>query len=526
MHRRIKKSAFVLAGLLCCTLLLAGCAEKVKLSTGKYEVEETLHLQAIVTPEDLALLEGLSLLESADFSGSACVEEIFRWAETHPQVAVTYTLPLPTGKTVDNHVQALDLSGLDDNTLRSFTEKLPLLSAVKEITLGDASALSRETLDTLAAACPEVKLDYSVTMLGKSLAPDTDTLVLKGIDPAGLEEVLSLLPLMGEIAKIDLSGAALSWEEIGRLAEACPEAVLDYSFSLYGKTVNLKDEELDFSYMELPDKGAALRQALPYMKNCRFVNMDSCGISNEDMAALQADFPGTKIVWRVFFGRTYTLRTDAEKVLASKPSIGGTLYDKDLEVLKYCTDLKYVDIGHNLDLTSLAFASHLPKLEVLVIAMNVISDISPLANCPNLEYLELNSTQVSDLSPLAELKNLRHLNIGNCPNVSDISPLYGLTELERLWIGCVDPVPPEQVAEMQKRAPDCVINTEIFDPTGGGWRVTGYTELSLMLFEETGWLQEVLHPRYELLRKQFGYVEQDYSFYYNDPSYLGPALGY
>ena len=295
---------------------------------------------------------------------------------------------------------------------------------------------------------------------------------------------------------------------------------------MLGKTVNLKDEELDFSYTELPDKGAALRQVLPYMRNCRFVNMDSCGIANEDMAALQADFPDTKIVWRVFFGRTYTLRTDAEKVLASKPSIGGALCNEDLEVLKYCTDLKYVDLGHNLDLTSMEFASYLPKLEVLVIAMNYISDISPLANCPNLEYLELNSTQVSDLSPLSGLTNLRHLNIGNCTNVSDISPLYGLTELERLWIGCINPVPPEQVAEMQKRAPDCEINTETHDPTSGGWRVTGYTELSLMLYAETGWLQEVLHPRYELLRKQFGYVEQDYSFYYNDPTYLGPALGY
>ncbi len=166
---------------------------------------------------------------------------------------------------------------------------------------------------------------------------------------ASPEELLALLPLLGRIEQIDLNGASLSWEDIGRLAEACPEAVLDYSFELYGKTVNLKDTELDFSYMALSDQGAALRQALPYMKNCSFVNMDSCGISNGDMAALQAEFPDTKIVWRVFFGSTYTLRTDAEKVLAS---VGGTLYNEDLEVLKYCTELKYVDLGHNVDLNA------------------------------------------------------------------------------------------------------------------------------------------------------------------------------
>lgn len=523
----MKKKSFLLVTLLLCALLLGGCAEKVKLSSGKYKVEETTHLQVVVTPEDLALLDGLTLLESADFSGSSCVEEIFRWAESHPHVAVTYTLSLPTGQTVDNHVQALDLSGVDDASLCAFVDQtLPLLPAVKEITLGDVSALSRESLDTLRAARPELTLDYSITMLGKSLAPDADTLDLAGIGPADLDEVLKLLPLLDSIRQVDLNGASLSWEEIGRLAEACPEAVLDYGFELYGKSVNLKDTEMDFSYQELSDKGAALRQALPYMRNCSYVNMDSCGISNEEMAALQAEFPDTKLVWRVFFGSTYTLRTDAEKVLASKPSVGGTLYNEDLEVLKYCTDLKYVDLGHNLDLTSLEFASHLPKLEVLVIAMNAISDISPLANCPNLEYIELNSTQVSDLSPLAELKNLRHLNLGNCRNVSDISPLYGLTELERLWLGCLDPVPAEQVAEMQKCAPNCEINTTAYDPTSEGWRVTGYTELSLMLFEETGWLQEVYHDRYILLQQQFGYIEQDYSFYFNDPTYQGPALGY
>ena len=35
------------------------------------------------------------------------------------------------------------------------------------------------------------------------------------------------------------------------------------------------------------------------------------------------------------------------------------------------------------------------------------------------------------------------------PDLEDISPLYGLTQLERLWIGCNNYVPQEQVAQMQ-----------------------------------------------------------------------------
>ena len=88
-----------------------------------------------------------------------------------------------------------------------------------------------------------------------------------------------------------------------------------------------------------------------------------------------------------------------------------------------------------------------------MLAMGGFSDLSPLADCPKLEYLEIQTGAVSDLRPLSGLKNLRHLNI--CYNfaLTDITPLYGLTELERLWIGCVDPVPREQIEEMQRRAP-------------------------------------------------------------------------
>lgn len=519
MLKRKNFSLLVLSLLL--SFMLAGCAEKVELSSGVYVVEETSSLSVPVTVEDIALLDGLTMLQSADFSGSSCIDEIIAWSEKHPDVAVKYTYKLPTGETVDNSVSSLDLSGLDAQTLINFVPELKYLPAVSKITLGDASALGAEALNMLKASREGLELDYWLTLNGQQFSPDTGSFDFGGISSEQLTAMLPVLSLFEKVEDINLEGAKLSWDDFALLKEACPEAEFKYSFELYGKAVSLSDTEMDFSYMKLEDKGEALRQALPYFSNCSFVNMDSCGISNEEMAALQAQFPDTKLVWRVFFGTNYTLRTDAEKCLASKPSMGGALFDADVDVLKYCTDLKYVDIGHNIDLTSLDFAAYLPKLEVLVIAMNNISDISPLANCPELEYLELNSTQISDLSPLAGLTKLRHLNIGNCPNVTDISPLYTLTELERFWIGCVDPVPAEQVAQMQKAAPNCQINTTAFDPTAEGWRVTGYTELSLMLYAQTGWLQEVLHPRYELLREQFGYVEQDYSFTFKDPTFKG-----
>ena len=168
-------------------------------------------------------------------------------------------------------------------------------------------------------------------------------------------------------------------------------------------------------------------------------------------------------------------------------------------------------MGHNNALTDLSFMNYMPELEVAILAMGSFHDISPLANCPNLEYLELQTSGVSDLRPLAELKNLRHLNLCDCFCLTDITPLYGLTELERLYLGKYDPVPPEQVAEMQRCAPNCEINVSTDNPTGDTWRYTS---------TDAGG-HGILHPRYALLYEQFNYGAAPYCYSYltNDPLY-------
>jgi hypothetical protein len=156
-------------------------------------------------------------------------------------------------------------------------------------------------------------------------------------------------------------------------------------------------------------------------------------------------------------------------------------------------------------MTDISFVSYMPKLEVAILAMGGWSDASPLANCTELEYLEMQSTECTDLSPLAGLTKLRHLNIACIPSLTDISPIYSLTELERLWLGSFNQVSWEQVDEMQKAAPNCEINTGVFDdPTGEGWRYKGLD----MVY------------RYYVLRKQFeNYESKVFSFTWNDPLY-------
>ena len=242
------------------------------------------------------------------------------------------------------------------------------------------------------------------------------------------------------------------------------------------------------------------------MLRCSYLDMDNTGVSNEALAKIREEFPNIDVVWRVWFGTNYSVRTDVERILASKPTVGGMIYD--VSVLQYCTKVKYLDIGHNDELPSIDFARSMPELEVLIIAMTAVTDISPLESCPKLEYLEINSTNISDISPLKNSTGLHHLNIACCPEITDISPLYGLTELERLWIGSQTPVPAEQVSAMKAAVPGCTINTTAYDPHDGAWRYTGYDPEIPKYY----WV-----PRYELLRNQLGYNYQEYSFYWLDP---------
>lgn len=448
--------------LLCLCLVFSGCGgsneegggpalniggpKPVKFAAGEFD-PETTELVITLQPGETELLSGLPQLQSADFSGSECVEEIYNWAAANPAVSVKYTLSLPDGTVLDNSATAADLSRMSGSDIRAAADSLKFLPKLASLDLG-------------------------------------------------------------------MERAGLSWDDIGYVEEALPDAVLSYVFNIYGMDVALSAAEINLSHIPVDDNGDSLVAAMAHMPDLTYLDMDSCGLDNYRMAEIRDAFPNVKVVWRVWFGEygVYSVRTDVERILASTPSVAGEVYPGNCESLQYCTEVKYLDLGHNTSMTDISFVGYMPKLEVAILAMADWSDASPLANCKNLEYLEIQTTQVADLSPLAELVNLKHLNIAYNRNISDISPLYGLTNLERLWIGCINPVPAEQVAQMQSAAPNCEINVEVYeDPTGGRWRYVDYNELAYFF---------ILHPRFEQLREQFGnYEASAFSYSWNDPLY-------
>ena len=499
---------------------------RVTLTAGSFP-EDSEELRAQIVSGETALLDQFTKLRRADFSGSTCVEEIAAWAAANPQVDVTYTVSFPNGTTVDNTATTLDLSTVDTAGAQQAIHLMTALPALKNVELGvlGSGGFSQTDLATMNEVMPDVDFHYGIEILGQVLSPETETLDLSTASAEDVAAALQVIPSMTNLKTLHLGaeGGVITWDTIDMLNRACPEVSFDYGFQLWGVNANLSDEGINFTHIKMDDEGEAVRRILPYMHNLRGVDMDSCGVSNAAMAQIRAENPGVNVVWRVNFGTDYSVRTDVEKILASKPSKGGMLTNKDAISLGYCTKLKYLDIGHNSDLTDGSFFANFPDLEVLIISQTGITDISSLANCPHLEYLEIQHTGVSDISALRDAKELRHLNIGDS-RVSDISPLFGLTEMERLYICAGSLVPAAQAEEMKSIAPNCEVNTiqDKTKPDEGQWRYSDHvSDEAYIKFAQNGYVGFPFEyvPRYALLREQFGYDNAAYAFSWLDPLY-------
>ncbi|MGI5976964.1 MAG: leucine-rich repeat domain-containing protein [Candidatus Limivicinus sp.] len=508
------------------TDIISGITKTVAFEDGVFK-RNISELTVVLHEGETEKLDDFSNLKSADFQGSDCTEEIFNWAAEHPGVSVRYDVPLPNGLRPGNNAESVDFTGIDNSSAEEYAALLKYFPQLSSVEMGCErdleTPLTGEDIAALREGFPELEFSYSFTVMDRDLNLKDEAADLSFISSGEFERALPYLACMKNLKSIELGdegSTELSWDEIGSLEKACPGAEIGYKFTLYDKSFSLNDELLDLSGTAVTDHGEALLQVLPYLSHCKTLDMDSGPIldpgmklSDDEMENIREKFPEIDVIWRIWFGTLYSVRTDTERILASKPTVGGTVNNIEAAKLGYCRKLKYLDLGHNEAITDISFVSSMPELEVFIISMNPVADLSPLADCPKLEYFECSSTYVNDVSPLKDAKALRHLNI-SCTAVEDISPLYGLSELERFWIGSLTPVPPEQVAEMQEAAPNCKISTASDDPHGDYWRYTRYDDNICKYY----WI-----PRYEVLREQLGYNYQEYSFYWLDKKCGIPA---
>lgn len=213
---------------------------------------------------------------------------------------------------------------------------------------------------------------------------------------------------------------------------------------------------------------------LKQFPNLEKVDMFATKIKEEKVDLLRQAFPGVAFGWNLEMMYYHLIRTDAEAY--------STLHGKhpkhpsrEFALLKYCTELKALDLGHN-DLTDISFLDSMPHLRVLILGDNRrMKNIEKIGSLDELEYLEIFSCGITDISPLRNLHSLMDLNLCN-NKVKDWRILKEMTWLKRLWVSgmCTGVMTRSELTkaereELQAALPD----TEIVfkgQPTDYGWR--------------------------------------------------------
>lgn len=444
-------------------VLFAGCAqdEDAEPTIPKWgflrKKAEALTVAAV--EEDFALLEECINLEYLDLTGSTCYEQILAYIQNHPQVQVIYTAPLGNLTLSNSETSAALEPGSYD--LASLQTQLTYLPGITSLEL-PKTHLTPEELTSLKEAHPHVSITYTVELQGKEYSPEDTSLDLSAMTFGELESAAGKLALLSGLTDVTLS-QSLSMTEVKAMMEQFPDVTFLYTFELFGKTLSTAEESVEYEDVSIGNQGAdQIRAALDIMPNCAYLKLEDCGIDNEVLASIREDYPNTTIAWRVYFG-PYSTMTDDETIRAVYH-----VNDSHVDILKYCTGAKYIDMGHNPELTDLSFVANMPDLEIFIGSGCAVNNLSGFENCKKLEWLELAYCySLEDISTLKGCDGLRFLNI----SFSKVADLTAIEELPLERFLYLNPqVDQETQTAFEENHPDCWVRFTGQNPYSLGWR--------------------------------------------------------
>ena len=361
----------------------------------------------------------------------------------------------------------LDLSSKSVDDLDELIDALPYLDSLRSVDLGE-NLIPHEDKEKVEAVKPDVKFGIVSTyeMFGTVIRDDAESLDLRGItDTSDLIENLSLLK---DLKAVDLKGAKLDIEFQNTLIERFPEIKFSWDIEFDGRVFDAMCEEIDLTGADTVTVDL-VRSALPLFPNLKRLDMSYCNATNEEMAMLREEHPEIDVVWTLTMGK-WSLKTDAVAFSVLIYDYTHTrLTSNDIEVLKYCTNLMALDLGHQAITDLSVIGEYLTELRVLILADNFVSNLWPLTNLKHLHYLELFVNWIYDVTPLGELKEMVDLNISYNPGISDISALLDLPLLERFWLESTN-VSEEDVKLLVETYPDAKIVREGEGSVDQGWR--------------------------------------------------------
>ena len=397
-------------------------------------------------------------------------EQSISLRQAFPDTELVYhTVVNIENETYRTDITTLDVSAHGITDSRAFMRKLDYLPELKTVIFGNETIPESEK-EKLSAAYPDVSFEVIGTyeIYGKIIPENADHLDLRDAElDASLFDQISLLT---QLKSVDLHGQKLTDDERIALTTAFPEISFGWTVFYDGEEYDSAITEFDIHDKKLTeDDLPEVKRAIAQFSDLETVNMCGCGLSNEVMAKFRDQIKTAKVVWRVYLGSRWSLRTDAVafSVLIVHYDYP-RMYSDNLWVLQYCTDLLALDLGHQSITDISGICEWLPELRLLILADNCIWDISPLTNLKHLHYLELFLNRISDLTPLAELHELVDVNICYNP-ISDITPLLNSPMMQRIWMESTY-CGYGSVSLLKETYPDCEIVLVGSGSVDQGWR--------------------------------------------------------
>lgn len=262
------------------------------------------------------------------------------------------------GKTFDNNVTELDLSGCDVNDI----SLLSVCTKLKKLDLSDNSISDISALVDM----PELaELDLSNNRIS-DISPLMSVSKLTYLNLAG-NRIKSVAALQDLTSLTELN---LSSNELGGIAAV-------------GRLTNLKTLWMD----DIGLKDASLEE-LYGLKNLKKLSIkDNSELSEAAVTTLKKKLSGCTI---------------SHSELKREIVLGGKSFACDAETVE----------ANGLGLSDISKVSGFSNVKHLDLSNNSISRLSPLSQLKTLETLDLSNNRISDVSALTSLKNLKQLWLG------------------------------------------------------------------------------------------------------------------
>lgn len=408
---------------------------------------------------------------SIGLSDNNLIETLRNHFKSIPDNSEIYSVQIGS-KNIPSNATEVKFTELD-YTAEELMAALVVLPKLQNLYLAN-NPLSKEHMNHIAQFYPDLNIEYTVNIMGSEYDTSATQVNLAGITQDNYQDItrkLQLLPALEYVELMDENGQCyLTKTEVKYMLDALPEIQIHYSFDFFGTTISTTDESVILCDVPIGNEGEdEIRQTLDILRNCNYFKLDDCGIDSEIMASIREDYPEIKVVWRIYCGR-FSICTDDTMCRMTNG-----LNDSNCSELKYCTDVTYLDIGHNETLTDISFTKYMTNLECIIISGSSVTDVTPLADHDKLTWVEfVFCGSLSDISCLSTCDNIRFLNV-SYTRVSDISALENLP-LER-FNSMMNNVSYADSLKFVEWHPDCISVFRGVQPYGYGWRYNdhGYT---------------------------------------------------